>query len=84
MMSYCYLPEILTTPPSYPIYEDDEQRKYDQCNHIDVSLKINWNEDGLLTSDSFTWSDVSCTNGDVECKFMFDEKSEEYAEKARM
>jgi hypothetical protein len=55
-------------PPSYSSHEHDSKRKCYRCEKFEVSLSTKWNEAGLLTSDMF----------------MFDEKSEEYVEKARM
>ena len=71
-------------PPHYSIHEHDPKRKCHRCEKFDVSLKTSWNEGGLLTSDRFKWTDVVCANCDAKCRFMFDEKSEEYVEKARM
>jgi transcription elongation factor Elf1 len=70
-------------PPSPPSWEHEPKKKCYRCEKFDVTLTTSWKKN-LLTSNKFKHADVSCANCGAKCRFKFDEKSEEYVEKALM
>jgi|APHM01.1.fsa_nt_gi hypothetical protein len=64
-------------------FEHGTQKECERCGEFAVTLRSVWHPDGLITSDSFSFADAKCSNCESYEKFTFDEKSEEYVEKAQ-